>query len=77
MSITPIRLPLPGEQVLQLSPADAAEAATSWLRRPNLFPGRALTAPTLDARSHWAATSPGTTWCSPCWARCLPSSPPT
>ena len=55
MSITPIRLPLPGEQVLQLSPADAAEAATSWLRRPNLFPGRALTAPTLDARSHWAA----------------------
>lgn len=55
MSITPIRLPLPGEQVLQLSPADAAEAATSWLRRPNLFPGRALTAPTLDARSRWAA----------------------
>lgn len=55
MSTTPIRLPLPGEQVLQLSPADAAEAATTWLRRPNLFPGRALTAPTLDARSHWAA----------------------
>lgn len=55
MSTTPIRQPLPGEQVLQLSPADATEAAATWLRRPNLFPGRALTAPTLDARSRWAA----------------------
>ena len=36
-----------------------------------------LDTPCALARSHWAATSPGTTWCSPCWARCLPSSPPT
>ena len=55
MSTTPITTALPGEQILQLSPSDANEAATIWLRRPNLFPGRALTAPTLDARSHWAA----------------------
>jgi hypothetical protein len=55
VSITPITTPLPGEQVVQLSPADANEAAVTWLRRPNLFAGRALTAPTLDARSRWAA----------------------
>jgi len=55
VSITPITSALPGEQVVQLSPADASEAAVTWLRRPNLFPGRALTAPTLDARSQWAA----------------------
>ncbi len=55
MRITPITHPLPGEQVVEVSPADADEAAATWLRRPNLFPGRALTAPTLEARSRWAA----------------------
>jgi len=55
VSIKIISAPLSGEQVLQLSPADANEAALTWLRRPNLFPGRALTAPTLDARSRWAS----------------------
>ena len=39
MSTTPITTALPGEQILQLSPSDANEAATTWLRRPNLFPG--------------------------------------
>ncbi|MGZ8228725.1 MAG: hypothetical protein ACXWUS_03665 [Burkholderiales bacterium] len=53
MSITPIRQPLPGEQVVGLSPESAAEAATVWLARPNLFPGRALTAPTLERRQRW------------------------
>src|SRR5699024_960109 len=47
--------PLSGEQVLALAPPDAAGARATWLRRPNLFPGRALTAPTLQARSAWAA----------------------
>ena len=55
MNITPITSPLAGEQILELSPTDATEAAVTWLRRPNLFAGRALTAPTLDARSEWAA----------------------
>ena len=55
MSIGRIAKPLPGERVVALSPGDAGEAAATWLRRPNLFPGRALTAPTLDARSAWAA----------------------
>jgi hypothetical protein len=55
MSITAITRPLPGERVLALAPQDAVEAAVTWLRRPNLFPGRALTAPTLEARSRWAA----------------------
>lgn len=55
MSITPVLSPLNSERILQLSPADAAQAAVTWLRRPNLFPGRALTAPTLEARQRWAA----------------------
>lgn len=55
MSVTPISQPLPGEQVVDLSPSDAQEAAVTWQRRPNLFPGRALTAPTLEARGEWAA----------------------
>ncbi|QSA98406.1 hypothetical protein [Methylococcus sp. EFPC2] len=55
MSITPILSPLNSERILQLSPADATAAAVTWLRRPNLFPGRALTAPTLEARQRWAA----------------------
>jgi len=55
MGITPITRPLPGERVLALWPDDRAAAAVTWLRRPNLFPGRALTAPTLDARAAWEA----------------------
>lgn len=55
MSIEAIRRPLPGERVVELSPDSAIAAAVTWLRRPNLFPGRALTAPTLAARSDWAA----------------------
>ena len=53
--VTPIRNPLPGERVLAIAPGTAAEAAADWLRRPNLFPGRALTAPTLEARQRWQA----------------------
>ena len=53
--ITPIKLPLAGESVVALAPGSAAEAATDWLRRPNLFVGRALTAPTLEARQRWQA----------------------
>lgn len=55
MTITAIAKPLPGERVIELSPADAAAAAQTWLHRPNLFPGRALTAQTLAALSAWAA----------------------
>lgn len=55
MSIKAITRPLPGERVLSLSPDSPLAAAQTWLRRPNLFPGRALTAPTLEARSRWAA----------------------
>jgi len=55
MSIQPILHPLSGEQVLALSPEDAAAARAAWLKRPNLFPGRALTAATLESRSRWAA----------------------
>jgi hypothetical protein len=55
MSITPITRPLPGERVVALWPDDRAAAAATWLRRPNLFPGRTLTAPTLDARAAWQA----------------------
>ena len=55
MTITAITQPLPGERLLELSPPDALAAAQTWLHRPNLFPGRALTAPTLAARSAWAA----------------------
>ncbi len=54
-TITPISRPLPGERVVALSPGNATEAATDWLRRPNLFPGRALTAPTLEGRQRWQA----------------------
>ncbi|WP_066337536.1 hypothetical protein [Azohydromonas lata] len=54
-SVTPINTPLPGERVVALSPQDAATAAVAWLRRPNLFPGRALTAPTLQGRQQWQA----------------------
>src|SRR5690606_7060777 len=53
MTISAIIRPLPGERVAALAPEDAAAAAATWLRRPNLFPGRALTAPTLEARSAW------------------------
>ena len=55
MSIKPIERPLDGERVLALSPETANAAATDWLRRPNLFPGRALTAPTLEQRQRWQA----------------------
>ena len=55
MTIKPIDQPLPGEQVVALSPESAAEAASVWLARPNLFPGRALTAPTLQRRQRWQA----------------------
>lgn len=54
-TITPIAKPLPGERVAALSPGDAIAAATDWLRRPNLFAGRALTAPTLEGRQRWQA----------------------
>jgi hypothetical protein len=55
VSITPIGKPLPGERVVAISPESAAEAAMVWLARPNLFPGRALTAPTLQRRQRWQA----------------------
>ena len=55
MSIKPIEKPLDGERVVALSPETANAAATDWLRRPNLFPGRALTAPTLEQRQRWQA----------------------
>jgi hypothetical protein len=55
VSIKPIDQPLPGEQVVALSPKSAAEAAVVWLARPNLFSGRALTAPTLQRRQRWQA----------------------
>lgn len=55
MSITSIDNPLAGERVVALSPENANAAATDWLRRPNLFAGRALTAPTLEQRQRWQA----------------------
>ncbi|MGE0348876.1 hypothetical protein [Hydrogenophaga sp.] len=55
MSIERIDHPLQGERVVALSPGDATLAATDWLRRPNLFAGRALTAPTLQGRQRWQA----------------------
>lgn len=55
MSIEHITEPLAGERVVALSPEDATLAATDWLRRPNLFPARALTAPTLQGRQRWQA----------------------
>ena len=54
-TVTPIHDPLPGERVVALSPGNATTAATDWLRRPNLYPGRALTAPTLQGRQAWQA----------------------
>src|SRR5687767_11724111 len=38
VSIKSIGNPLDGERVVALSPETANEAATDWLRRPNLFP---------------------------------------
>ncbi len=55
MSINEIKQALAGERVVALSPEDAGAAATDWLRRPNLFPGRALTAPTLEHWQRWQA----------------------
>ena len=55
MSLQPIAHPLPGERVVALSPQNATEAAALWLRRPNVFPGRALTAATLQQRQQWQA----------------------
>jgi hypothetical protein len=55
VSIDRINHPLQGERVVALSPEDANLAATDWLRRPHLFPGRALTAPTLQGRQRWQA----------------------
>jgi hypothetical protein len=55
VGIKPIDQPLPGEQVVALSPESAAESAAHWLARPNLFPGRTLTAPTLQRRQRWQA----------------------
>ena len=53
MAIRPIANPLPGERVLALSPENAAEAATFWRRRPNMFAGRALSAGALQQRQAW------------------------
>ncbi|MCW5581221.1 MAG: hypothetical protein KIS72_07765 [Luteimonas sp.] len=54
MSITPIKGSLPGEQVIHLAPENATDVSHWWLRRPNLFPGRTLTGPTLQGRQGWA-----------------------
>ncbi len=53
--VRPIQSPLPGERVVALSPGNAADAATDWLRRPHLFAGRALGVETLAARQRWIA----------------------
>jgi len=55
VSIRSIVDPLAGERIVALSPETATEAASDWLRRPNLFPGRALTADTLNQRQQWQA----------------------
>jgi len=55
VSITPIRDPLAGERLVALSPTTATEAATDWRRRPNVFPGRALTAGALTQWQAWQA----------------------
>ncbi len=55
MSITTIAQALTGERVVALSPETAGEAATGWSRRPNLFPGRALTVAALEQRQRWQA----------------------
>ncbi len=54
MSITPIARPLSGEHLVGLAPEDGVDASRWWLRRPNLFAGRTLTAPTLSGRQDWA-----------------------
>jgi hypothetical protein len=55
VSATPISDPLSGERVVALVPENAAEAANAWRRRPNLFPGRALTAAALSQQQQWQA----------------------
>jgi hypothetical protein len=55
VSITRIDDPLAGERVIGLSPGNASQAATDWLRRPNVFPGRALTASALLQWQSWQA----------------------
>ena len=55
MSIQTIQKPLPGERVVGLSPETATEAVSDWLRRPNLFAGRALSAAALQLRQLWQA----------------------
>ena len=55
MSVDTIKRPLPGERVLALSPETLTEAHDWLLRRPNLFPGRSLTAATLQGRQDWAS----------------------
>ncbi|KQP37385.1 hypothetical protein [Pseudorhodoferax sp. Leaf274] len=55
MSTTPIDGALAGERVIGLSPQSATEAATDWRRRPNVFPGRALTAGALTQWQAWQA----------------------
>ena len=55
MTIQPISDPLDGERVIGLSPQNADEAAIDWLRRPNIFPGRALTQGALQQAQAWAA----------------------
>ena len=55
MTIEAISDPLDGERVVGLSPQSADEAATDWLRRPNIFPGRALTQGALQQSQAWAA----------------------
>lgn len=54
-SIDSIVAALPGERVVGLTPGNATDAASTWLRRPHLFPGRALTVGALDARQQWQA----------------------
>jgi hypothetical protein len=55
VSTTPITGALAGERVVGLSPASATEAASDWRRRPNVFPGRALTAGALTQWQAWQA----------------------
>ena len=55
MTIEAISDPLDGERVIGLSPQNADEAAIDWLRRPNIFPGRALTQGALQQSQAWAA----------------------
>jgi hypothetical protein len=55
VTIEAISDPLDGERVIGLSPQSANEAAIDWLRRPNIFPGRALTQGALQQSQAWAA----------------------